>query len=133
MTRHCSSDAIDPEHTPLIMAGAEYAFTTVDLTSADLTGCRIFGVSAWRLKLDGTKQQNLIITPSNEPEITVDNIEVAQFIYLLLHNEKIRDVTIGPRPDRSALRPRGALPLVPLGGITRQAAKRSYADEIEVS
>jgi hypothetical protein len=27
-----------------------------------------------------------------EPEITVDNIEVAQFIYLLLHNQKIRDV-----------------------------------------
>ena len=25
-----------------------------------------------------------IITPESEPEITVDNIEVAQFIYLLL-------------------------------------------------
>src|SRR3954447_8438174 len=44
------------------------------------------------LKLDGAKQQNLIITRENEPEITVDNIEVAQFIYLLLHNQKIRDV-----------------------------------------
>ena len=26
------------------------------------------------------------------PRFTVDNIEVAQFIYLLLHNQKIRDV-----------------------------------------
>jgi hypothetical protein len=54
-------------------------------------------VSAWSLKLEGVKQQSLIITPENEPEITVDNIEVAQFIYLLLHNEKIRDVidTVG--------------------------------------
>jgi hypothetical protein len=34
----------------------------------------------------------LIITPENEPEITVDNIEVAQFIYVLLRNQKIRDV-----------------------------------------
>ena len=34
----------------------------------------------------------MVITPENEPEITVDNIEVAQFIYLLLHNQKIRDV-----------------------------------------
>jgi hypothetical protein len=34
----------------------------------------------------------LVITPQNEPEITVDNIEVAQFIYLLLHNQKMRDV-----------------------------------------
>jgi uncharacterized protein YjbI with pentapeptide repeats len=63
-----------------------------DLTDADLTGCRIFGVSAWGLKLEGAKQQDLIITPENEPTVTVDNIEVAQFVYLLLHNEKIRDV-----------------------------------------
>jgi uncharacterized protein YjbI with pentapeptide repeats len=62
------------------------------LTNAVLTGCRIYGVSAWGLKLQGAKQQNLILTPENEPEITVDNIEVAQFVYLLLHNEKIRDV-----------------------------------------
>ena len=73
-----------------------------DLTGADLTGCRIYGVSAWGLKLEETtKQQNLVITEfgSGEPEITVDNIEVAQFIYLLLHNEKIRDVidTIGKK------------------------------------
>src|SRR5512144_2803733 len=34
----------------------------------------------------------MIITPLGAPTITVDNVEVAQFIYLLLHNEKIRDV-----------------------------------------
>jgi Pentapeptide repeats (8 copies) len=70
-----------------------------DLTGADLTGCRIYGVSAWELTLETTKQQNLVITSENEPEITVDNIEVAQFVYLLLHNEKIRDVidTIGKK------------------------------------
>ena len=70
-----------------------------DLTGADLTGCRVHGVSAWGLKLERAKQQNLIITYENEPAITVDNIEVAQFIYLLLHNEKIRDVidTIGKK------------------------------------
>jgi uncharacterized protein YjbI with pentapeptide repeats len=71
-----------------------------DLTGADLTGCHVYGVSTWGLKPpESAKQQNLIITPGNEPEITVDNIEVAQFIYLLLHNEKIRDVidTIGKK------------------------------------
>jgi uncharacterized protein YjbI with pentapeptide repeats len=71
-----------------------------DLTGADLTGCRIFGVSAWKLKLDETtKQQNLVITPDDEPTVTVDNIEVAQFIYLMLNNPKIRDVidTIGKK------------------------------------
>jgi hypothetical protein len=70
-----------------------------DLTGADLTGCHIYGVSAWGLKLERAKQQNLIITRPREPEITVDNIEVAQFVYLLFHNEKIRDVidTIGKK------------------------------------
>jgi hypothetical protein len=63
-----------------------------DLTGADLTGCRIYGISAWNLKLKGAKQQNLVITREDEPAITVDNIEVAQFIYLMLHNEKIRVV-----------------------------------------
>jgi uncharacterized protein YjbI with pentapeptide repeats len=64
-----------------------------DFTGANLTGCLIHGVSAWRLKLDTeTKQKNLVITHEDEPEITVDNIEVAQFIYLMLHNKKIRDV-----------------------------------------
>jgi hypothetical protein len=34
----------------------------------------------------------LVITRGDEPEITVDNIEIAQFIYLMLNNQKIRDV-----------------------------------------
>ena len=63
-----------------------------DLSGADLTGGRIYGVSAWGLKLERSKQENLVITQAGTPEITVDNIEVAQFIYLMLHNQKIRDV-----------------------------------------
>jgi hypothetical protein len=42
----------------------------------------------------------LVITDGDEPEITVDTIEVAQFIYLLLHNQKIRDVIDTPLPPR---------------------------------
>ena len=38
------------------------------------------------------EQSNLIITPYDEPTITVDNLEVAQFIYLMLQSEKIRKV-----------------------------------------
>jgi hypothetical protein len=67
--------------------------TWADFTDADLTGCNVYGVSAWGLKLnEATKQRNLVITQPGEPEISVDNIEVAQFVNLLLHNAKIRDV-----------------------------------------
>ena len=62
-----------------------------NFTGADLTGCRVYGISAWDLKLDEAEQKDLIIT-RGEPEITVDNLEVAQFIYLLLNNERIRHV-----------------------------------------
>ncbi|MDR4470187.1 MAG: pentapeptide repeat-containing protein [Nitrospira sp.] len=56
------------------------------------TGCRIYGISAWDLRLEEAEQTNLVITPLGEPDITVDKLEVAQFIYLLLNNRSIREV-----------------------------------------
>lgn len=80
----------------------EANFTEVDLTNAILVetdlekanfaASRIYGISAWNLKLRDANQEDLIITPPDEPTITVDNLEVAQFIYLLLHSDKIRHV-----------------------------------------
>ena len=73
------------------LIGAQLVETNV--LDATLTDCRIHGISAWGVKLGaGTIQQGLVITPSNEPAVTVDDLEVAQFVYLLLHNEKIRRV-----------------------------------------
>jgi Pentapeptide repeats (8 copies) len=111
---------------------SEAALVQTDLIGADLTGCRIYGISAWNVKLnDRTKQQVLIITPHWEPEVTVDDLEVAQFVYLLLHNDKIRRVidTVGKKGVlllgrftegrievlerlREELRQRGYLPIV---------------------
>jgi uncharacterized protein YjbI with pentapeptide repeats len=70
-----------------------------NLTNADITGCYVWGVSAWGIKLEGTKQHNLFITTYDEPSVTVDNIEVAQFVHLLLNNQKIRHVidTVGKK------------------------------------
>ena len=62
------------------------------LKGATLVGCEIYGISAWGLDLDACEQRDLIITPYSQPRITVDNLEVAQFIYILLNNRKIRDV-----------------------------------------
>jgi hypothetical protein len=44
------------------------------------------------LELAGTVQRELIITPDGAPSIRVDDLEVAQFIYLLLNNERLRQV-----------------------------------------
>ena len=63
-----------------------------DLSNAKLERARIYGISAWDIKKDGLIQKDLIITPPGEPEITVDDLEVAQFIYLMLNNERIKHV-----------------------------------------
>lgn len=69
------------------------ALVDAKLLGADLTDCNIYGISVWNISTDeSTKQKNLIITKPDEPTITVDNLEVAQFIYLLLNNQKIRNV-----------------------------------------
>ncbi len=77
------------------LRGADLTKATLvgtNLEKANLTACRVFGISAWDVRLEGAIQSNLVITPQGESPIQVDNLEVAQFIYLLLNNEKIRSV-----------------------------------------
>ena len=72
----------------------------------------MYGVSAWDVRLEGARQERLVITPSTflqgrhefirtgeSPEeipetgdITVDDLEVAQFLYTLIHNKNLRKV-----------------------------------------
>ena len=68
------------------------SFSEVDLTGAKIIDCNVYGTSAWNLELDHTIQRNLVINNSLEGGITVDNLEVAQFIYMLTNNKKIRDL-----------------------------------------
>jgi len=76
----------------LTNADLRYAhLNEVIFDQSNLTGCYVYGISAWDLKLKGTMQNDLVITKSGNP-LTVDNIEVAQFIYLLLNNKRIRHV-----------------------------------------
>src|SRR5579859_2450067 len=70
-------------------------FLLTNIEGADLTGARVYGMSVWNIKLDsGTIQRDLIITPQNDLDsiVTVDDLEVAQFIYLLLRNDRVRKV-----------------------------------------
>src|SRR5260370_15148175 len=68
------------------------SLVNTNLRKANISDCRVYGISAWEVQLQGAIQQNLVITNYNDPTITVDNLEVAQFIYLLLNHKKLRDV-----------------------------------------
>ncbi len=70
-----------------------------DLRGADLSGSHVYGASVWDAQVDAADgehdaalQRDLVVTPDGQPAVTVDRIEVAQFIYLLLSNPKIRGV-----------------------------------------
>ena len=76
------------------MTGADLThavFSGTDLQGAKLNDCIVYGVSVWDVDLEEAEQSNLVIT-IGEPFVTVDNLEVAQFIHLLLKSEKIRNV-----------------------------------------
>lgn len=102
----CRTDLYETELPDAILNNANLQGTQLAKTNfegAQLIGCKVYGMSAWDLKLDRAVQRDLIIRyryrsegehieGSSEDQITVDNLEVAQFIYLLLHNRRIRDV-----------------------------------------
>ena len=75
--------------------GASLYSTTLirtDVQGAVLSNAIVFCVNAWDLKGIPKAQENLIITDYREPTVSVDDLEVAQFIYLLLNREKLRNV-----------------------------------------
>jgi Pentapeptide repeats (8 copies) len=77
------------------LSGANLSKTLLietNLTGATLTNCNIYGIAAWNVHLENAIQKNLIITQEHEATITIDNLKVAQFIYLMLNNKEIRDV-----------------------------------------
>ena len=85
----------EPDLRGVALVGADLSgafLLGTDLRGATLAGCDIHGVAAWDLKLEGATQSGLIITSRKEPTIEVDSLEVAQFIYFLLHDHKLRDL-----------------------------------------
>jgi hypothetical protein len=68
--------------------------TGVNLCGANVRRAKIYGLSAWDVRTDSkTQQRELSIAPPGQAgRITVDDIEVAQFINLLVDHAKLRKV-----------------------------------------
>ena len=67
-------------------------FVGAKLADADISNSEIYGVNVWDIEGECKEQDQLIITPDDTSVITVDNIKVVQFIYLILNNKAVRDV-----------------------------------------
>jgi uncharacterized protein YjbI with pentapeptide repeats len=84
------ADLTDANLSAAHLVGALLLRTTI--TRAVFDRSSIHGISVWGTIGEPASQHDLIITTINEPTITVDDIEVGQFVYLLLTNERIRNV-----------------------------------------
>ncbi len=71
------------------LRGALLVKTVID--KAIISGSLIYAVNVWDLEGEFEEQKDLVIAPPTEPVITIDNIKVAQFIYLILNNKEIRE------------------------------------------
>ena len=91
--RGCTLDGTDLSNANLCGADLSRAsLVQTCLNHATLDGARIYGISAWDVNLTGASQKEMIITRPDGPLISTDSLEVAQFLYLLLNNSKLRNV-----------------------------------------
>ena len=63
-----------------------------EFDGADLSGAKVYGTSVWDVSLKDAIQIDLVITPPGASVVTVDDLDVAQFIYLLLNIQNLRRV-----------------------------------------
>ena len=87
----CKADLTDADLSGAVLASCSMNEGTT-VQGARFTGCNVYGIAAWGLVGDPQDQSNLVITLESEPQILVDNLAVAQFIYLLVDNATLRGV-----------------------------------------
>jgi uncharacterized protein YjbI with pentapeptide repeats len=66
------------------------AFLKTNLEQAVLDNCAVYGTSLWDVNLAETKQRDLDIMPAREPVLSVDSLQTAQLVGMLLHHERAR-------------------------------------------
>jgi hypothetical protein len=80
------------------LRGANLRFARMvgaDVTGAKFSGCHVYGCSIWNLTGRPSEQNEIVITPLHEPQlVTVDDLQIAQFMFLMINNNVIREALI---------------------------------------
>jgi len=84
------ADLRDAVLTGANLEGAQLIESNIE--GARLSNSRVYGISVWDVRGTPKDQTGLVITPDSEASITVDDLEVAQLIRLLLNYKKLRNV-----------------------------------------
>lgn len=88
---YCSAEETDFSGSHFVDTGLHH----MSLIKSRFVGSKLervyaYGTSAWDLDLTGARQEDIFL--DEDRSLLIDDIEVAQFIHLLLRNEKVRDV-----------------------------------------
>lgn len=62
------------------------------VTDSDLSGSKVFGIAVWNTQLHRTRQENLSISGGHDTAVTVDSLQLAQFIHILTTNADFRSL-----------------------------------------
>lgn len=90
---YCSAEETTFKGSSFINTSMEHmSLVRTDFSNTKLDGCFLYGISSWDLRLQNSVQKNLVITTDDMPTVTVDNIELAQFLYLIINNQRLRNV-----------------------------------------
>lgn len=90
---YCSAEETSFKGSTFVNTRMEHmSLVHTDFSNTKLDGCFLYGISSWDLNLDNSLQKGLVITPDDMSALTVDNIELAQFLYLMINNQRLRDV-----------------------------------------
>ena len=73
-----------------VLKNASLVDTIVE--GAVFDGAEIYGISVWNLQGTPKSDDDLVIVPKEKGLVTTDDLEVAQFIYLMYDNKKIRNI-----------------------------------------
>ena len=89
---YCSAEETSFKGSKLVDTNlSKMSLVKTDFSNAQIDGACAYGVSVWDINLKGCKQRNITISES-KGSITVPNLELAQFIALLLNSKKLRQV-----------------------------------------
>lgn len=75
------------------LTNANLCFATLlktNLENAVLDNCAVYGTSLWDVNLAGSHQHDLDIMPAQQPVLSVDSLQTAQLVGMLLHHEQSR-------------------------------------------
>jgi len=112
-----SAELLDVDLQEAILVGTSFE-------NATIKNAHVYGISSWNLNLRGASQENLMINQKDQPMVRVDDLEVAQFLNLLLTRQNVKKIVDSMTKTVVLLLGRfgagGLATLLSLGGKLRQ-------------